>query len=114
MALQIAELRTSDSLDELEQQLRNLPRSLEETYIRILEKVDKKHYDHLKLFLKWIAYSARPLSLEELAEVITIDFKALAGPTFNHKRRYVDPKRVLDKCTGLIVLSEGALPFFRM
>lgn len=74
-------------------------------------KVDEKHQELMKLLLQWLAYSARPLSLEELAEVITIDFKAEAGPTFNPKRRYVNPKRLLDKCCGLVVISEGAVSF---
>ena len=79
MALQLVELKMCSDLDALEKQLRNLPRDLDETYDRIISKIDERDYDDVKRFLQWLAFSARSLKLAELAEAVIVDFNSENG-----------------------------------
>ena len=108
MALQLIELKTCSNLDELEKQLGNLPRDLDETYDRIISKIDERDHDDVKRFLQWLAFSARSLKLAELAEVVVVDFNSENGPQVKPRRRYKDHRDVLEKCSSLVIESEGA------
>lgn len=105
--MQIAELRQCSDLDTLEKQLESLPKDLNETYDRILLRVQERDQSAVHNFLQWIAFSYRPLKLEELAEVAAVDWNAESGPKFELKRRYVDNRDILEKCSSLIAESEG-------
>ncbi|KAH9477080.1 Vegetative incompatibility protein HET-E-1 [Psilocybe cubensis] len=104
IALQLAELEACSSRDELEKALINLPEGLDEIYDRILRKCERKHVFELKTFLQFLAFSTRPMSVDELAETITIDFSSPNSPTFNPKKRYLDPNTVLKRCGGLVTI----------
>ena len=54
-------LKTCASLEELENQLDDLPGGLEETYDCILLKISLKHHADVKTFLQWLAFATRPL-----------------------------------------------------
>ena len=103
-ALQLEELRDCHSPRELAEQLSNLPRTLYETYDRILSKISEKHRKPALMFFQWLAFCACPPRLEELAEVICIDFEAVPHPQFCPDLRY-NPESVLTICIGLIVTS---------
>jgi hypothetical protein len=75
VALQLDELRLCLSRHEVEDQLQHLPRDLSESYNRIINRIDKRHYDNPRKLLQWLAFSARPLKLVELAEVVAVDFR---------------------------------------
>jgi hypothetical protein len=91
----------------LKKQLASLPEGLGETYDRILLKINKHHRADAKAFLQWLAYSLRPLSLEELAQVVVMDFDSEKGPVYNPDRQYQDPADVLTACSSLVAKSEG-------
>ena len=57
--------------------------------------------------LQWLTYSARPLRLEEVAEVITIDVEE--SPRFDPTKRYPEPRDIWTICSSLISLQEEAL-----
>ena len=61
MALQLIELKTCPDLDALEKQLGNLPRDLDETYDRIISKIDERDHDDVKIFLQICNGSLFPL-----------------------------------------------------
>ena len=66
----------------------------------------------LKQLLVWLAFSIRPLRVEELAEVIAIDFLSKDMPTYDPDLRYFVPTDVLDLCAGFVTLipdGEGEL-----
>ena len=53
------------------------PVDLDETYDRIISKMDERDHDDVKRFLQWpLAFSARSFErLAELAEVVVVDFQ---------------------------------------
>ena len=91
----------------MRKQLAALPRGLYETYDRILQRIDEDYRSDVKIFLCWIAFSTRPMTLKELAETVAVDFDSEDYPVFLPARRYQDPRDVLDKCSGLILESDG-------
>ena len=97
------------NLRHLREALAALPKTLDDTYARILRSIDETygHYHRyiLKL-LQWLTFSARPLRLEELAETIAIDVDET--PRFDPGRRWPDPRDLLRICSSLITLTANA------
>ncbi|KZP12764.1 hypothetical protein FIBSPDRAFT_1049820 [Athelia psychrophila] len=110
VALQLAELIQCSNLRSLKQQLHALPKDIEETYERLLLRACKR--DDLRRFLQWMAFSERPIALEELAEVVTVDFQASDRPCYDRDLRYMDVRDVLTICSGFITQFEGMFEAF--
>ena len=107
VALQLSELKKCSSARALRDQLNALPKDLYETYDRILVRMDKSYYSDVKTFLCWFAFCTRPMTLEEIADAVAIDFDSGDVPVHTPDKRYVDPKDVLEKCSGLVIESRG-------
>ncbi|KAF7968365.1 hypothetical protein HWV62_30893 [Athelia sp. TMB] len=105
VALQLKELIQCSSLRNLKLRLCALPKDLEETYQRLLCK--SSNPEDLRIFLQWIAFAVRPISLEELADAITIDFQSSDQPCYDPDLRYMDPRDVLTVCSGFVTEFEG-------
>ena len=56
-----------DTPKDVGEALRTLPKTLKETYDKILDSVPKRNQSYIRAALQWIAGSARPLSRDELA-----------------------------------------------
>ncbi|KAF8888394.1 ankyrin repeat-containing domain protein, partial [Gymnopilus junonius] len=104
IALQIEELKKCASKNEIQKKLGKLPRGLDETYQRILKGIDRDYWDDTKIFLQFLAFSKRPLKVDELAEVITVDLGSEEGPAFIEDKQYQDPRIVLTRCSSLFLL----------
>ena len=95
----------------LRQILRELPKSLDETYERMLKNISAATRSHAHRLFQCLAVAIRPLRLEELAEVLTLDFdEALQGiPKLNADWRREDQEQaVLSTCSSLItVVHDG-------
>ena len=91
------------------QQLENLPEGLDDIYSRILKAIDGKYCADTLTFLQWLAFSRCPMTIEEVAEAITVDFDSGSedGPIFTSARRYTFPRDVLVRCSSLVSESEG-------
>lgn len=63
--------------------------------------------EDLHRFLQWVALSARPITVAELAEVITINFQSEERPFYDQDLRYMDPREVLTICSGFLTEFEG-------
>ena len=63
------------NLPGLRKTLASLPKTLNDTYVQILCNIDEGHFQYAFKILQWLAYSAWPLELKEVAEVITIDIE---------------------------------------
>jgi hypothetical protein len=107
VALQLTELEKCSSRYEIDKQLAELPDGLDETYNRILKNIDKKHRADTRMFLQWLAFCMRPMTIEEIAETITADFSSEKCPVFNWNKRYSDPRDVLVRCSSFVSESEG-------
>lgn len=77
--------------------LKSLPRTLDDTYARILLSIHEDHRQDEFRILQWLMYSARPLSIEEMVEVIAIDTELLQ---FDPENRLPDPMDLLTICSG--------------
>ena len=90
----------------LRRQLNELPKSLDETYDRVLKEIESTNQGrHARRLLGCLAVAIRPLSVEELAEVLTFDLDAAeAGvPTLHVEWRWEDQEQaLLSACSSLI------------
>ena len=90
--------------------LRELPASLDETYERMLREVMKVNPDQVYRLLQCITVSIRPLRVDELAEILALDFDlAEEGiPALNEGWRSDDQELVvLSICSSLIVVVDS-------
>jgi hypothetical protein len=58
--------------------LKGLPETLDETYERVLREINKANREHAHRLLQCLTVAIRPLRVEELAEVLAIDFDSPA------------------------------------
>jgi hypothetical protein len=86
--------------------LNELPESLDETYERVLGEIKKPNRDHAQRLLQCLVVAIRPLRVEELAEVLAIDFNDAEGiPKLNPSWRWEDQERaLLSSCSSLITI----------
>jgi hypothetical protein len=93
--------------------LAELPESLDETYERILQQIPKSNRVYAHRLLQCLVVAVRPLTVEELAEVLAIDFSAKGGtPMVDEKLRWEDKEQaVLLACSTLITVVDGILGF---
>lgn len=90
----------------LRKALQGLPPTLDETYERILCAIEEVHSERALRILHWLAFSSRPLSLEEVAEVVAID--PSRRPMFDKDEVLEDPLDALNICSSLITISADA------
>ena len=107
VSLQIKELQDCYSHDDLEEQLESLPQDLEEVYDRIVFGINQKHIEDVVKILQWLAFSARPLLLAEIAQVVGAVPDSNLGLCFKPSRVFSDPRSVLVICSGLVTETEG-------
>jgi hypothetical protein len=89
--------------------LDELPESLDETYERVLKEIKKPNRDHARRLLQCLVVAIRPLRVEELAEVLAVDFDSADGiPKLNPKWRWEDEEQaLLASCSSLIAIVES-------
>src|SRR5580658_1753431 len=92
--------------------LDELPDTLDETYERVLKEINKANREHARRLLQCLTVAVRPLRVEELAEVLAIDFAAPAHggvPQLNPNWRWTDRHQaVLSTCSSLItIVADG-------
>ena len=91
--------------------LNESPETLDETYGRILQEIPKSNRLYAYRLLQCLTVAVRPLGVEELAEVLTVDFSARGRtPKLNEDLRWEDQEQaVLSACSGLIdVVQNGS------
>jgi ankyrin repeat protein len=87
----------------LRKSLATLPRTLDKTYDRILCAISEEDSEYAIRILRWLAFSAQPLSIEEVAEVIAIDIER--NPAFDREEVLEDPLDALDICSSLVTIT---------
>ena len=86
----------------LQNALASLPKTLDETYARILRGIPKEHKRNATRILQFLIYSERPLRIKEAVDVIAVD--AEADQHFNPKYRMPDPHEISCYCSSLVVV----------
>jgi len=87
--------------------LDKLPETLDDTYERVLRDIKRANQDHALHLLQCLTVAIRPLRVEELAEVLAVDFDVLEGgnPKLNLSWRLEDQEQaVLSVCSSLIAI----------
>ena len=105
--LQLNELKKCPTKNAVKKQLANLPHGLEKTYDQILLSIDRQYYPYAKVFLLWLSFAVRPMTLEELAETSTVDLTAENGPWYNSEEKIWDQRDVLKMCSSFVIESKG-------
>ena len=95
------------TLPKLRKTLATLPKTLDDTYARILCSIDEEYQQYALQILQWLAFSMRPLHLKEIAEVVAIDIND--QPKFDPQRRLPDPKDVVEICSSLITVTDNVI-----
>jgi ankyrin repeat protein len=104
VVFQLAELCTAESDDGIQTILQHLPKDLGETYDRLLGRIVGSERQRLvKRMFQWIICARRPLTTEEICEVIafTID-----DDFWNVAKIPTDILRLVRACGNLIVIDE--------
>jgi ankyrin repeat protein len=103
VALQLNSLSACHSMWTLRKALDSLPPGLDETYSRILEKVNDHEKPRVRLMLQWLLFSLWPLRIQELADIFHVG--DAIGPPFNADATVFRPEDILDMCPGLLSLT---------
>jgi ankyrin repeat protein len=87
----------------LRQALEELPKSLDETYKRILNEINNENWKLAYRLLQCLAVALRPLLVEELAEVLAFNLTPGRIPILNANWRWEDEEEaVLSACSSLV------------
>ena len=84
------------------------PESLDETYERVLREIKRPNRDHALRLLQCLVVAIRPLEVEELAEVLAVDFDDTEGiAKLRPDWRWEDEEQaLLTSCSSLITTVE--------
>ena len=85
----------------------SLPQGLDETYDRMLLGIDKQYYNHTKTLLQWLAFAVRPMTLEELAETLTVNLHGENGPQYQSSSKLWNIRDIFKTCSGFVIQSKG-------
>ena len=88
--------------------LQPLPRTLDETYERILVGIRPESQQEAITALAWLVYSKRPMTVAELAEGCVIDIKSTTPKPFETDERLFNSSSIVDILSGLISVTTGA------
>ncbi|KAH8984900.1 hypothetical protein EDB86DRAFT_3219430 [Lactarius hatsudake] len=89
----------------LRRTLEELPKSLDETYKRILKDIDNANREHAFRLLQCLVVASRPLLVEELAEVVAFDTSTAGIPKVIADWRWKDREEaVLSACSSLVTV----------
>lgn len=82
--------------------LKSLPRGLDATYGRILERIiEDCSRDDAFSALQWLAYAVRPLRIEEVAETIAI---RPGASSLDEDDKLFEPEAILGTCSSLVTM----------
>ncbi len=86
--------------------LEELPGDLDATYERILQKIPAVNRVYTHRLLQCLSVAARPLEVEEIAEVLAIEFDVMGGiPKLTEDFRWENQEQaVLSACSSLAVI----------
>ena len=103
MACQLDSLRKCLKLDALRKALNTLPKTLDDTYERILSNTDQEYQEDAFKVFQWLCFSMRPLRLDEMVEVLAIN--STSKFRFQPEQRLPDPSDILTICSSLVSVT---------
>ena len=114
-ACQLDSLKKCLSLKSVQKALKSLPKTLDETYERVLQEIDEE-YQHVALeALRWLCFSEEILKINELAEAAVFSAVVQAPSKekpfdvgFDPNERIQDPLDILGILSGLVITRSPA------
>src|SRR5437764_417870 len=88
----------------LRKTLKSLPKTLDDTYARILLSIDEGYIQDALKILQWLSFSTRPVLIKEVAEVVAVDLER-SHPRFDPEQRLHEPHDLLVICSSLVTTS---------
>jgi hypothetical protein len=91
--------------------LEELPKSLDDTYKRILKEINNANWTHAYRLLQCLIVASRPLRVEELAEMLAFDLSTGGIPKLNVDWRWENQEEaVMSACSSLvsIIIKDGS------
>lgn len=88
--------------------LLKLPRTLEDTYVRILQRLEREYEEdigNVQKILRWLVKGVRTLTLDELAEALSIDLDDEDSTAMDFDAVWTDLEDVLVLCGSLVTVS---------
>ena len=86
----------------LQNALASLPKTLDETYARILRGIPDEHKQNATRILQFLTYSERPLRIEEAVDALVVDTRG--DQHFNPQYRMPEPREISCYCSSLVVV----------
>ncbi|KAK6343722.1 hypothetical protein TWF730_011311 [Orbilia blumenaviensis] len=103
---QIHDIRRAGNKEKIDRILSDLPRGLQETYARIVHRINQERDEsEAAITFKWLSECRRPLTLLELRDAIAVR----VGDTHHaqiRSRYNEDPEGIIQNCCGLVILNE--------
>jgi ankyrin repeat protein len=85
--------------------LSTLPKSLDETYERVLREINEVNQEDLYRLLQCLVVAIRPLRVEELAQVLAVDLESTESiPKLKPGWRWEDEAALQTACSSLIAI----------
>jgi len=100
---QLDALQKCLNLSALRKTLGSLPKTLDETYERILLNIPDEYSDYAIRILHWLTHSFRPLSLDELSEIVAVNLQG--EPWFDPDAVFPEQDDLLAVCSNLVTLE---------
>ncbi|KAF8460198.1 hypothetical protein BDZ91DRAFT_851712 [Kalaharituber pfeilii] len=105
---QIEDICAKNNDEDIRATLASLPRGLDETYSRILDKILSSPYKEPNIAMKvfrWVAGAQQPLTLDEIAEAVALS-PADKQWTCVESRLPTSSRKVIENCAHLIILND--------
>ena len=97
---QLDAIRGSMKLGLLRKALRILPKTLDETYARILNSIPEEHVEDARRILSCLICAFRPLAIGKIAEIVAIVIEG--EHYYDMESRLQEPRDNLTICSGLV------------
>ncbi|KAM3087481.1 hypothetical protein ACMFMG_001567 [Clarireedia jacksonii] len=111
---QLDMFRKCTSVTMIRKAMTTLPKSLDETYERILEQIDESYHADVRKILQALTVAKKSLTVDELVEVLAVNFDFENElPQFDEDSRLLDPRTVLTMCSSLVTRLEGKYKSWR-
>ena len=96
---QLDVIRECKKIKLLRRALKTLPKTLDETYERVLSSIPDDYAEDVRRVLQCLICAFVPLDIQEVAEIVAID---TAEPYYHPEDRYSTPRALLSICSGLV------------
>ncbi|KZL87248.1 pfs domain-containing protein, partial [Colletotrichum incanum] len=102
VSCQLDALEKCPDPNSLRQTLRSLPRTLDETYARLISKIPPEFEQTARRLLQFLVFSERPLRIEEAVDMIAVVTED--KPRFDAKNRMPQPYEISIYCSSLVAV----------